>query len=133
MIDVCKSHNIKLEFISESGVFKACFNKIAQIKKAPDRSSEAQSGAQLTTQSATQSTDPVTRLLNCLAQGAMSAGELRLALKIKHRPTFRANYLHPALAEGLIEYTLPDKPNSRLQKYRLTRTGREVMGKAGRL
>ena len=29
------------------------------------------------------------------------------------------------LSRGLIEYTLPDKPQSRLQKYRLTERGRE--------
>jgi hypothetical protein len=57
----------------------------------------------------------------------MSAGELRSALRIKHRPTFRANYLDPALAAGYIEYTLPDKPNSRIQKYRLTEKGRQAL------
>ncbi len=31
---------------------------------------------------------------------------------------------HPALADGLIERTIPDKPNSRLQHYRLTALGR---------
>ena len=36
-------------------------------------------------------------------------------LKLSHRPTFRANYLNPALSAGLIEQTIPDKPNSRLQ------------------
>lgn len=39
-------------------------------------------------------------------------------LGLSHRPTFRQNYLQPALDAGLIERTLPDKPNSRLQKYR---------------
>lgn len=28
------------------------------------------------------------------------------------------------LGSGLIEYTMPDKPNSRLQKFRLTLLGR---------
>jgi len=91
----------------------------------------AVSGAQSTTQSATQSTDPVERLLTCLAQGAMSAGELRSALRIKHRPTFRTNYLHPALAAGWIEYTLPNKPSSRLQKYRLTPAGEKALKERG--
>lgn len=45
-------------------------------------------------------------------------------LKLVHRPTFRANYLTPALNAKFIERTIPDKPNSRLQKYRLTDKGR---------
>ena len=76
------------------------------------------------TQSPTQSADPVERLLSALREREKSADELRQQLGIKHRPTFRANYLHPALRELLIEYTIPDKPNSRLQKYRLTKKGR---------
>jgi len=40
-------------------------------------------------------------------------------LGLSHRPTFRKNYLQPALEAGLIERTLPDKPNSSLQQYRL--------------
>lgn len=35
--------------------------------------------------------------------------------------------MKPALAEELIEMTIPDKPNSRLQKYRLTDKGREYL------
>lgn len=75
------------------------------------------------TQSPTQSGDPVMRLLVALVPGAMASGELREALGIKHRPTFRNNYLHPALEAGLIEYTMPDKPQSRMQKYRITSKG----------
>jgi ATP-dependent DNA helicase RecG len=61
--------------------------------------------------------------LSALHEDPLSAGELRSALNIKHRPTFRENYLHPALQMGYIECTIPDKPNSRLQKYRITEKG----------
>jgi len=72
----------------------------------------------------TQSTDPVERLLDCLQAAELSSGDLRQVLGVKHRPTFRENYLHPAMQQGLIKYTIPEKPASRLQKYRLTAKGR---------
>jgi len=31
------------------------------------------------------------------------------------------------LKKQLVEYTLPDKPNSRMQKYRLTAKGRKLL------
>ncbi len=65
-------------------------------------------------------TDQVKSLLKVLKANPLSAAECMQRLKLSHRPTFRANYLHPALAANLIERTIPDKPNSRLQKYRLT-------------
>jgi ATP-dependent DNA helicase RecG len=40
-------------------------------------------------------------------------------LGLKDRKHFADAYLKPALAAGKIKMTLPDKPNSRLQKYRL--------------
>lgn len=46
--------------------------------------------------------------------------ELMAVLGLKHRPTFRDNYLVPAIRLGLIEMTIPDKPNSSLQRYRRT-------------
>ena len=39
-------------------------------------------------------------------------------LNLVHKPTFRKNYLNPALEAKLIERTIPDKPNSKNQKYR---------------
>jgi Fic family protein len=71
-----------------------------------------------------QVSDQVAALLRVLGKQPLSAMESMKRLKLSHRPTFRANYLHPALAAGLIEYTIPDKPQSRLQKYRLTPKGR---------
>lgn len=65
-------------------------------------------------------TDPVIRLLKLLLEGELTAGEMRDRLGIKHRPTFRENYIHPAVSIGLIVRTIPDKPNSRLQRYKLS-------------
>ena len=100
-----------------SDLVKAMFGKSLPVRPS----------TQSPTQSATQSTDPLERLLAALLAGEMSAGKLREILSIKHRPTFRANYLHPAIQAGLIERTLPDKPNSRLQKYRITAAGRQTL------
>jgi len=86
-----------------------------------------QEPTQSPTQLPTQSDDPVHRLLAVLQKGELSSSQLRDALGIKHRPTFRQNYLHRALEAGFIEYTIPDKPNSRLQKYRLTPAGERVL------
>ena len=46
------------------------------------------------------------------------------SLGLSHRPTFRKNYLHPALEDGLIEMTMPESPRSPTQKYVLTDKGK---------
>lgn len=66
-----------------------------------------------------QVTDQVKSLLKVLKNGSLSASDCMQKLNLSHRPTFRKNYLNPALTAQLIERTIPDKPNSRLQKYRL--------------
>ena len=71
-----------------------------------------------TPQDTPQVTPQVTQLLAVL-QGEMSREELQGLLGLTDRKSFRERYLRPALQAGLIEMTLPDKPNSRLQKYRL--------------
>ena len=38
-------------------------------------------------------------------------------LGLKSRESFRKNYLHPAIEENLVRMTIPDKPNSRNQRY----------------
>jgi len=75
------------------------------------------------TQSPTQSNSPILKLLSVLQDKTLASGELIQLLNLKHRANFRENYLHPALRNGYIEQTMPEKPNSRLQKYRLTKKG----------
>ena len=71
--------------------------------------------------------DPVKRLILVIAHGELPPASIRDRLGLKHRHSFRENYLHPALKRNLIEPTIPDKPASRLQKYRLTDKGREIL------
>ncbi|SHI19164.1 hypothetical protein SAMN02746098_02919 [Desulfosporosinus lacus DSM 15449] len=65
-----------------------------------------------------QVTEQVQRLMMALGSETLSAKELLERLRLKHRPTLSNNYLRPALELGLIEMTVPDKPNSSRQKYR---------------
>lgn len=60
----------------------------------------------------------VQKLLGVLGDEALSATEIMERLGLSHRPTFRKNYLVPALARGIIEMTIPEKPKSRNQRYR---------------
>jgi ATP-dependent DNA helicase RecG len=71
-----------------------------------------------------QVTEQVERLLVMLAAQTLRREEMQSRLDLQSLANFRDRYLMPALAAGLIERTLPDKPNSRLQKYRLTAGGR---------
>lgn len=74
-------------------------------------------------QVAPQVTPQVGQLLEVI-HGEMSREALQSSLDLRDRKSFRDRYLKPALAGGLIEMTIPEKPNSRLQRYRLTDKGR---------
>ncbi|MDA0766391.1 MAG: Fic family protein [Verrucomicrobia bacterium] len=80
-----------------------------------------------TDQVSDQVSDQVKALLHTLRRDTLSALECMKRLKLAHRPTFRKNYLSPALSSGLIEYTIPEKPQSRLQRYRLTSQGHALL------
>jgi ATP-dependent DNA helicase RecG len=70
-------------------------------------------------------TPHVERLLSVL-RDEMTRGELMELLELKDRMYFSKEYLAPALQGGFIEMTIPDKPKSKLQKYRLTEKGQKI-------
>ena len=57
----------------------------------------------------------------------MSTSELAEKVGISQPKNMRRRYLRLLLDMGLVEYTIPQKPNSRLQKYRLTDKGRSAL------
>jgi ATP-dependent DNA helicase RecG len=61
--------------------------------------------------------------------GEMKRTEIQSLLQLKHEDYFRDTYLTPALKTGLVEMTLPDKPKSSKQRYRLTAKGEALKKK----
>ncbi len=60
----------------------------------------------------------VNALLEVMDYGIpLSANEIMKRLGVKSKETLRSSYLNPAMENGLVEMTLPDKPNSKNQKY----------------
>jgi predicted transcriptional regulator len=57
----------------------------------------------------------------------MTRKEIQASMGLKDEKYFRENYQQVAVKLGLIEMTIPDKPNSRLQKYRLTEKGKKAL------
>lgn len=53
--------------------------------------------------------------------------ELQEKLGLLDRENFRKMYLQPAIEQGLIALTIPDKPTSSKQQYYLTEKGKEVL------
>ncbi|MDZ7759081.1 MAG: Fic family protein [Desulfovermiculus sp.] len=86
---------------------------------------EALASSHTTDQVTDQATDQVALLLQALGDQELGSQELMNVLNLSHRPTFRQNYLNPALEGGWIERTQPDSPRSPTQRYRLTLKGRK--------
>ena len=59
--------------------------------------------------------------------GEINREDLQAALKLQDRKSFRELYLNPALEQGLIEMTIPDKPRSSRQRYRMTEKGKAFL------
>lgn len=67
-------------------------------------------------------------VLHALALAPLSANELIVHLKLRSKTGAFKRTIKELLDNGLIAYMLPDKPSSRLQKYRLTEKGRVLQG-----
>ena len=75
-------------------------------------------------QAGDQVSDQVAKLVAALRDGPKTTVQLMAKLGLSHRPTFRNNYIRPAISAGLVEMTRPESPSARNRKYRLTARGR---------
>ena len=66
-------------------------------------------------------------MIKILENKELSVKEIMEELGLNHRPTFRTNYLHPALNEGYIIPLYPEQPSHPKQKYHLTDKGKELL------
>jgi len=69
-------------------------------------------------------------LRKCLIENGVT--ELIKITERTDRTKFRNQVLNPLLQEGLLEMTIPDKPTSSVQKYRLTEKGQNLIAKAAK-
>src|SRR5690606_2634452 len=96
----------------------------SEFRAVIPRPGSDQATAQVTGQVTAQVTAQVGELLARI-DGEMTRRAIQDALGLAHRGNFRKVYLAPALDLGVIEMTLPDKPRSSNQRYRLTALGRQ--------
>jgi predicted HTH transcriptional regulator len=90
-----------------------------RLKIPATRESGVESGAQSGAQSKA--------ILNALRDARLSANELTEVLGLKSKTGAFKRTVKALLSHHLIEYTIPDKHSSRLQKYRLTPKGTAVI------
>ena len=79
----------------------------------------AQDSDHVTAQVNVQVSDQVQRLISAMKLEDYTLAELMQLVGLNHRATFQKNYLNPAIEADLIERTIPDKPKSPKQRYRL--------------
>ncbi|PAT40158.1 helix-turn-helix domain-containing protein [Vandammella animalimorsus] len=90
-----------------------------------DRQGPEPQGAQSEAQSEAQSD----RVLQLLTAGPSSANALALGLGLKTKTGALKRTIKALVEQGLIAYTVPNKPDSRLQQYRLTEAGRKALAR----
>lgn len=112
MIERCREAGLpEPEFILTDGF-------VTVIRRKPGKAFEAVGG-----KVAPEVAPEVEKMLSVM-QGEMTRSEIMSALGLSDEKHFREHYQQIGTRLGLIEMTIPDKPRSSKQKYRLTEKGR---------
>jgi predicted HTH transcriptional regulator len=111
-------------------VLRKSFVRVTMLYAEPI---SAEAGAQSGARSGAQSRAQLTAILVALQENTLSAAELAEALNLESKTGAFKRTIKELLDRQLIAYTLPDKPNSRLQQYRLTEKGKMLLqGQGGK-
>jgi len=102
-IDSCNSKGNSTEFV------EFMLSRINEVLEEVLKQSQTEGGI----------SEYVGRLLSVMEYDtAYSASDLLNKLGLRSKEALRHNYLEPAIAAGLVERTIPEKPTSRNQRYR---------------
>lgn len=115
----------------ETGFFTATFYPNPEVRaqaEAQGRPTTPQVAHKYPT--STQQVAPQVRAVLEAARQVVNAEALQRAAGLKDRVHFLQSYLRPLLERGWLERTIPDKPRSRNQRYRITKQGTEVLEKS---
>lgn len=117
MTECRRAHLPEPEYITDADRVKLVFRYMTEVRPSTD---------QVPTKYRL-STDHVVALVKVLVDKELSVKDMMDRLGLNHRPTFRTNYLHPALNEGYIVSLYPDQPSHPRQKYSLTDKGKNLL------
>ncbi len=124
-----ESGGLRLDFVrSEAESEEAESQPESKAGQPESKAGQPESGA---TQPESQPESLKTRVLAELANGPLSKAKLSAKLGQKAISGRLNQIVRRLLAAKRIEYTIPEKPGSRLQKYRLTVRGRSDPGSSG--
>jgi ATP-dependent DNA helicase RecG len=93
--------------------------------KPPRIRKRAESGAESRAESGAES--GAEKILSLIQDVPLSKSEIASKLELKTVTGSLNRSIKGLLFEGMIEYTIPGKPNSRLQKYRITPKGKAIL------
>jgi ATP-dependent DNA helicase RecG len=117
MIKACRQAGLKEPKFAQNETFTST---IWRKEQATEQATE-----QVPPQATPQATPQVKNLVLIL-DDEMTRDELQEKLQLKDRENFRKLYMVEAMEGGFIEMTIPDKPTSPEQKYRLTGKGKQI-------
>ncbi len=125
VVDECKQHGIDPPIFEErQGFLIVTFR--AQVV-VTSRQLESQPESQL--ESRPESLDR--RVLIFLENGPLGKAEIAARMSQKKVSGQLNKVIRELVSEGLIVYTIPEKPNSRLQRYQITKVGKKLLEKNG--